>query len=42
MLTEPALYACIFLVFFFNGAGPLSLDGIIYDQISSEDAEENE
>eukprot|EP00316_Scyphosphaera_apsteinii_P021759 CAMPEP_0119319198 /NCGR_PEP_ID=MMETSP1333-20130426/48721_1 /TAXON_ID=418940 /ORGANISM="Scyphosphaera apsteinii, Strain RCC1455" /LENGTH=176 /DNA_ID=CAMNT_0007325551 /DNA_START=122 /DNA_END=652 /DNA_ORIENTATION=+ len=34
---EPALYALIFLTFFFNGAGPLSLDGAIYQQIKTED-----
>mmetsp|Transcript_12326 Transcript_12326/g.30206 ORF Transcript_12326/g.30206 Transcript_12326/m.30206 type:complete len:229 (-) Transcript_12326:73-759(-) len=33
---EPALYALIFLVFFFNGAGPLSVDSIIYDKLSKE------
>lgn len=34
---EPLLYALIFLVFWFNGAGPLSVDSIIYDNISQED-----
>jgi len=34
---EPTLYALIFLVFWFNGAGPLSIDSIIYKQISKED-----
>eukprot|EP00548_Thalassiothrix_antarctica_P007401 CAMPEP_0194141468 /NCGR_PEP_ID=MMETSP0152-20130528/10874_1 /TAXON_ID=1049557 /ORGANISM="Thalassiothrix antarctica, Strain L6-D1" /LENGTH=232 /DNA_ID=CAMNT_0038840099 /DNA_START=51 /DNA_END=749 /DNA_ORIENTATION=- len=34
---EPTLYALIFLLFFFNGAGPLSIDSIIYGQISQED-----
>ena len=33
---EPALYGLIFLMFFFNGAGPLSVDGLIYDSISEE------
>lgn len=36
---EPALYALIFLMFWFNGAGPLSIDSIIYDKISQEDVE---
>jgi len=34
---EPALYALIFLLFWFNGAGPLSVDSIIYSQISQEE-----
>mmetsp|Transcript_20051 Transcript_20051/g.23961 ORF Transcript_20051/g.23961 Transcript_20051/m.23961 type:complete len:248 (-) Transcript_20051:560-1303(-) len=34
---EPLLYCLIFLTFWFNGAGPLSVDSIIYEQISSED-----
>jgi len=34
---EPVLYCLIFLMFWFNGAGPLSVDSVIYDQISSED-----
>jgi uncharacterized membrane protein YphA (DoxX/SURF4 family) len=34
---EPLLYALIFLMFWFNGAGPLSIDSIIYKNISSED-----
>jgi len=33
---EPVLYALIFLTFFFNGAGPLSADALIYDQIKDE------
>ena len=33
---EPLMYALIFLVFWFNGAGPLSVDSIIYDAISTE------
>ena len=28
----------IFLLFFFNGAGPLSVDAQIYDKISNEEA----
>jgi len=36
---EPTLYALIFLVFFFNGAGPLSVDSVIYNKISSDDDE---
>eukprot|EP00931_Biecheleriopsis_adriatica_P014441 TRINITY_DN116254_c0_g1_i1.p1 TRINITY_DN116254_c0_g1~~TRINITY_DN116254_c0_g1_i1.p1 ORF type:complete len:227 (-),score=27.18 TRINITY_DN116254_c0_g1_i1:50-730(-) len=36
---EPALYAFIFLLFFFNGAGPVSLDSIIYSQVGKEDSE---
>jgi putative oxidoreductase len=34
---EPMLYALIFLMFWFNGAGPLSIDSIIYSQISTEE-----
>ena len=34
---EPLMYALIFLVFLFNGAGPLSIDSIIYKSISPED-----
>lgn len=34
---EPTLYALIFLLFWFNGAGPLSIDSIIYQNISQED-----
>ena len=34
---EPTLYALIFLLFWFNGAGPLSVDSIIYSNISQED-----
>lgn len=34
---EPTLYALIFLMFWFNGAGPLSVDSIIYKQISQEE-----
>jgi len=34
---EPLLYCLIFLTFWFNGAGPLSVDSIIYEQIKSED-----
>jgi len=34
---EPLLYCLIFLMFWFNGAGPLSVDSIIYKQISQED-----
>ena len=34
---EPALYAVIFLLFFVNGAGPLSFDNAIYDKIKRED-----
>uniref|UniRef100_A0A7R9WSE8 DoxX family protein n=1 Tax=Craspedostauros australis TaxID=1486917 RepID=A0A7R9WSE8_9STRA len=34
---EPLLYALIFLMFWFNGAGPLSVDSIIYKSISNED-----
>ena len=36
---EPALYALIFLTFFFNGAGPVSVDSVIYDSIKNEDAD---
>lgn len=36
---EPTLYALIFLLFFFNGSGPLSVDSIIYDQLSNEETE---
>jgi uncharacterized membrane protein YphA (DoxX/SURF4 family) len=34
---EPLLYSLIFLMFWFNGAGPLSVDSVIYSQISKED-----
>lgn len=34
---EPLLYSLIFLMFWFNGAGPLSVDSIIYDNISEEE-----
>lgn len=34
---EPALYALIFLLFFFNGAGPVSIDSAIYAAIKTED-----
>eukprot|EP00593_Proboscia_inermis_P016363 CAMPEP_0171300778 /NCGR_PEP_ID=MMETSP0816-20121228/9707_1 /TAXON_ID=420281 /ORGANISM="Proboscia inermis, Strain CCAP1064/1" /LENGTH=179 /DNA_ID=CAMNT_0011777651 /DNA_START=56 /DNA_END=595 /DNA_ORIENTATION=+ len=34
---EPMLYALICLLFFFNGSGPLSIDSIIYKQISDEE-----
>lgn len=33
---EPLLYALIFMMFWFNGAGPLSIDSIIYQAISTE------
>lgn len=36
---EPLLYALIFLTFWFNGAGPLSVDSIIYQNISQEETE---
>jgi uncharacterized membrane protein YphA (DoxX/SURF4 family) len=39
---EPLLYALIFLVFWFNGAGPLSIDSSIYDAISNEEREGEE
>lgn len=34
---EPLLYALIFLMFWFNGAGPLSVDSLIYGAISEEE-----
>lgn len=34
---EPLLYSLIFLTFWFNGAGPLSVDSVIYEAISEED-----
>ena len=34
---EPALYGLIFLLFFFNGSGPLSVDAAIYSAISDDD-----
>lgn len=37
---EPLLYSLIFLMFWFNGAGPLSVDSIIYSNISTEDKED--
>lgn len=36
---EPLLYGLIFLTFWFNGAGPLSVDSIIYKSIAPEDGE---
>jgi len=36
---EPMLYALICLMFWFNGAGPLSVDSIIYSKISQEEEE---
>jgi len=39
---EPLLYALIFLMFWFNGAGPLSVDSIIYSNISQEDEDQIE
>lgn len=39
---EPLMYCLIFLVFWFNGAGPLSVDSIIYDKISQEGNDEEE
>jgi uncharacterized membrane protein YphA (DoxX/SURF4 family) len=37
---EPLLYALIFFVFWFNGAGPLSVDSVIYKAISQEELED--
>ena len=34
---EPTLYALIFLTFFFNGAGPLSVDAAIYERVKDEE-----
>ena len=34
---EPLLYSLIFLVFWFNGSGPLSIDSIIYKSIAPDD-----
>ena len=34
---EPCLYALIFLLFFFNGAGPLSVDSVVYEQVKEEE-----
>ena len=34
---EPALYFLIFALFFFNGAGPLSVDGAIYRSLAPDD-----
>mmetsp|Transcript_104853 Transcript_104853/g.313259 ORF Transcript_104853/g.313259 Transcript_104853/m.313259 type:complete len:240 (+) Transcript_104853:57-776(+) len=36
---EPTLYAFIFLLFFFNGAGPISADALIYSKIGGESEE---
>jgi putative oxidoreductase len=38
---EPLLYALIFLVFWFNGSGPLSIDSIIYKSIAPDDDDNN-
>jgi hypothetical protein len=32
----------VFFVFWFNGAGPLSIDSLIYDAISNEEREGEE
>ena len=37
---EPMLYACIFLLYWFNGCGGLGFDEIIYANISREGKEE--
>ncbi|GMI47332.1 hypothetical protein TrCOL_g3068 [Triparma columacea] len=34
---EPLLYACIFLLYWFNGAGGPGVDNIVYDKIKKED-----
>jgi uncharacterized membrane protein YphA (DoxX/SURF4 family) len=34
---EPALYGLIFLLFWFNGPGPLSVDSIIYSKLAPDD-----
>lgn len=34
---EPALYALIFLLFFFNGPGPVSVDAAIYGALAPDD-----
>ena len=34
---EPALYFLFFALFFFNGAGPLSVDGAIYRSLAPDD-----
>jgi putative oxidoreductase len=34
---EPALYGLIFLLFFFNGPGPLSVDSAIYSALAPDD-----
>ena len=39
---EPMLYGLIFLMFWFNGAGPLSVDSVIYAAISEEELDEQE
>lgn len=36
---EPTLYALIFLLFWFNGPGPLSVDAAIYKQLAPDDAD---
>ena len=36
---EPALYGLIFLLFFFNGPGPLSVDSAIYSALAPDDAD---
>ena len=37
VIQEPALYALIFLLFFVNGAGPLSADSAIYGAVKADD-----
>lgn len=34
---EPALYGLIFLLFFVNGPGPLSVDSVIYSKLAPDD-----
>lgn len=36
---EPLLYSLIFLMFWFNGSGPVSVDSVIYKAISEEKEE---
>jgi putative oxidoreductase len=39
---EPLLYSLIFLMFWFNGAGPISVDSIIYKAIAPDDSSNEE
>ncbi|GMH89368.1 hypothetical protein TL16_g11435 [Triparma laevis f. inornata] len=37
---EPIIYACVFMLYWFNGCGGLGVDELIYDKISKEKEED--